>query len=154
MRLIVIKFSESSFYFISLSLPPKFCSKYYSQTPSLCALPGNRNEVLFAVLWTSNKIKFYAQPRLQQSFLTLEDHKWILYAICFLVGFLLDLFFDGDDGGDLFLRTVGWLSTEYTALYTRRQNSSQTNSSFRSWQLIVRSKYLLPLWDLRFNYTL
>jgi hypothetical protein len=31
-------------------------------------------------------------------------------------------FFDSEDGGDLFLRNVRWLSTQYTALYPRRQN--------------------------------
>jgi hypothetical protein len=31
-------------------------------------------------------------------------------------GFLLVLFFDPEDGGDMFLRNVGGLSTDYTAL--------------------------------------
>jgi hypothetical protein len=35
-------------------------------------------------------------------------------------GFLLDLFFDPKDGDDMFLRNVGWLLTDYTALYPRR----------------------------------
>jgi hypothetical protein len=39
-------------------------------------------------------------------------------------GFLLDLLFDPEDGGDMFLRNVGRLSTEYTALYSRREKSS------------------------------
>jgi hypothetical protein len=39
-------------------------------------------------------------------------------------GFLLDLFFDPADGGDMYLRSIGRLSTDYTALYPRRQNSS------------------------------
>jgi hypothetical protein len=34
---------------------------------------------------------------------------------------LLGLFFDHEDGSDMFLRKVGWLSTDYTALYLRRQ---------------------------------
>jgi hypothetical protein len=38
----------------------------------------------------------------------------------FHVGFLHGLFFDPKDGGDIFLRNVGWLSTDYTALYARR----------------------------------
>jgi hypothetical protein len=37
---------------------------------------------------------------------------------------LLGLFFDYEDGGDMFLRNVGWLSTDHVALYPRRQNFS------------------------------
>jgi hypothetical protein len=29
-------------------------------------------------------------------------------------------FLDPEDGGDMFLRNVGWLSTDYKALYLRR----------------------------------
>jgi hypothetical protein len=38
---------------------------------------------------------------------------------------LLCLLFDPEEGGDIFLRNVGWLSTGYTALYPRRWNSSK-----------------------------
>jgi hypothetical protein len=41
-------------------------------------------------------------------------------------GFLLDLFSDPEDGGDMFLRIVCWLSPNYTALYLRRHNSLRT----------------------------
>jgi hypothetical protein len=37
---------------------------------------------------------------------------------------LLDLFFDPESGGGMSLRNIGWLSTDYTALYPRRQNSN------------------------------
>jgi hypothetical protein len=42
----------------------------------------------------------------------------------FHASFLLGLLFDCKDGGDMFLRNSGWLSTDYSALYTypRRQN--------------------------------
>jgi hypothetical protein len=43
---------------------------------------------------------------------------------CFHAGILLCLFFDPEDGGDMFLRNVGRLSTDYTALYPRRKYSS------------------------------
>jgi hypothetical protein len=39
-------------------------------------------------------------------------------------GFLLGLFFYTENGGDMFLRNIGWLSTDYTALYPRRYKSS------------------------------
>jgi hypothetical protein len=35
-------------------------------------------------------------------------------------GFLLDLFFYPEIGGDIFLRNVSLLSTDYRALYPRR----------------------------------
>jgi hypothetical protein len=43
-----------------------------------------------------------------------------LLATRFQAGFLLGLFFDSEYGGDMFFRNVGWLSTDYTALYPRR----------------------------------
>jgi hypothetical protein len=39
---------------------------------------------------------------------------------CFHSGFLFSLFFNPEDGGDMFLRNVDLLSTDYTALYPRR----------------------------------
>jgi hypothetical protein len=42
----------------------------------------------------------------------------------FRAGILLVLFFNPEVGGDMFLRNVGWLSTDYTALYPKRYNSS------------------------------
>jgi hypothetical protein len=46
--------------------------------------------------------------------------------VCYLLylGFLLGLFFDPEDGGDIFFRNIGSLSTDYTMLYLRRYNSS------------------------------
>jgi hypothetical protein len=42
-------------------------------------------------------------------------------ACCLIhAGFLLVLFFDPEDGGDMFLRIIDYLSTDYTALYPRR----------------------------------
>jgi hypothetical protein len=38
----------------------------------------------------------------------------------FHAGFLLGLVFDAEDGGDMILRNVGWLSTHYTALFSKR----------------------------------
>jgi hypothetical protein len=46
------------------------------------------------------------------------------FATCFQAGFFLSLFFDPEDGGDMYLRNVGWLYTDYTMLYHRRWYSS------------------------------
>jgi hypothetical protein len=43
-----------------------------------------------------------------------------LLTSCFNAGFLLGLFFDPEFEGDMLLRNVGRLSTNYTALYPRR----------------------------------
>jgi hypothetical protein len=47
------------------------------------------------------------------------------FASCFHIGFLLGLFFYPDNWSDTLLRNVCWISTAYTALYFRRQKSSQ-----------------------------
>jgi hypothetical protein len=39
---------------------------------------------------------------------------------CFHAGFLLGLFFDSDDEGDMFLRNISIPSTDYTALYPQK----------------------------------
>jgi hypothetical protein len=43
-----------------------------------------------------------------------------LLTTSYHAGFLLGLIFETEDRGDIFLRNVGWLSTDYTALYPRR----------------------------------
>jgi hypothetical protein len=40
----------------------------------------------------------------------------LLLATRFHAGFLLGLFFDAEDGGDMFLRNTGLLSMDYTVL--------------------------------------
>jgi hypothetical protein len=53
-------------------------------------------------------------------------HETSVKASCqhsFQGGFFLCLFFNLEDGGNMFLRNVGWLSMDNTALYPRRQNS-------------------------------
>jgi hypothetical protein len=42
-----------------------------------------------------------------------------LLATCFHADILLGLFCDIEDEGEVFLRNVGWLTMEYTALYPR-----------------------------------
>jgi hypothetical protein len=46
-----------------------------------------------------------------------------LLVSCFHTGFSLGLFFDHEDGGDIFLWNVGWSLAVYTALYPRINNS-------------------------------
>jgi uncharacterized membrane protein len=43
-----------------------------------------------------------------------------LLATCFHMGILLTSFFNPEDGGNMFLRTISGLSTGYMALYPRR----------------------------------
>jgi hypothetical protein len=48
------------------------------------------------------------------------------HVVCWksTVGLSLDLFFDSEDGAGIFLKNVGWYSTDYIVLYSRTQNSS------------------------------
>jgi hypothetical protein len=39
-------------------------------------------------------------------------------------GFLLDFFLNSEERGDIFLRNISWLSSDYTELYLRWQNST------------------------------
>jgi hypothetical protein len=68
-----------------------------------------------SILWNMNL--HYSVDRCPPLVLFLS-HMNVL-ATCFHAGFLLNLFFDPEDGGDMFLRNVGWHSTDYTALYPR-----------------------------------
>jgi hypothetical protein len=57
----------------------------------------------------------------------LHPQRWrirALLATCFHAGFLFDLFFYPDVGGDMFLRNFGWLSMDCPALDPRRLKSS------------------------------
>jgi hypothetical protein len=40
-------------------------------------------------------------------------------------GFLLDLLLSSEDGADMFVQNIGWLSPGYIMLYPRRYNSSE-----------------------------
>jgi hypothetical protein len=61
--------------------------------------------------------------RLRKTIRASDRVNWIYrrFACCLLhAGFLLGLLFYPEDGGDMFLRNVGRLSANYTALYPRR----------------------------------
>jgi hypothetical protein len=47
----------------------------------------------------------------------------LMLAACFHAGFFIRLFLDPEDGGDMLLLNVGWLLTDYTALYPRGWHS-------------------------------
>jgi hypothetical protein len=63
--------------------------------------------------------------------------------MCFHAGLLLGLFFDPADGGYMFLRNVGYLSKECTALQTTRPYSPQMCS------YMADQGFLTPLQDDR-----
>jgi hypothetical protein len=52
------------------------------------------------------------------------NFRQMVHTACYFLhdGFLLGLFFDTEDGSDMFLRNVGLVTTDYMALYPRRQN--------------------------------
>jgi hypothetical protein len=86
------------------------------------------SEILTAVVM-KNSIFWDITPRsLLKSTDVSEEHvASILSSACYLLraGFLRGLFFDPEDGGDMFLRNVGSISMDYKASYPRRQNSSR-----------------------------
>jgi hypothetical protein len=56
---------------------------------------------------------------------------WHMISRCFLLG----LYFDPEEGGDMFLRNVYWLSTEYTGLYP------QKTELFKTWNVFLNQVY-------------
>jgi hypothetical protein len=58
-----------------------------------------------------------------------------LLATCFRPG-LLGLFFDPEDGGDMFLRNVGWVSTDYTALAISKKTEHFITTAVRNLRLL------------------
>jgi hypothetical protein len=68
-------------------------------------------------------------------------------AVCFLLqaGFLLGSPFIPEHRGDMFLRNVGWLPTDYAALYPRRQISTAvrtSNPTYHSLLPIMQLSYI------------
>jgi hypothetical protein len=60
-------------------------------------------------------------------------------ATCFMLVSILDYRFDPEDGGDMFLRNICRLKTDYMALYPRRYNSPEINLRFPlviSWHFL------------------
>jgi hypothetical protein len=71
---------------------------------------------------TSQKTAFFIVTAVKTSNLTYQEIYFLEYKPCYLFhsGFFLGLFFGSEDGGDIFLRNVIRLSTDYIALFPRR----------------------------------
>jgi hypothetical protein len=65
-----------------------------------------------------------------------------MLATCLLAGFCWTHFFDPEDGGDMFLRNIGWNSTDYTASYPRRWWYSSVILFSHCWSISCYSKRL------------
>jgi hypothetical protein len=72
------------------------------------------------VRWKSTDI---SEEHVTSIFRVEETPRQAMSVTCFRCVILLGSFFDSE-GSYVFLRNVGWLSTEYTELYRRRQNSA------------------------------
>jgi hypothetical protein len=70
---------------------------------------------------------------------------------------LLGLVFNPEDGGNILIQNVGWYSTDYIALYPRRQNASSQiifkniqfcylSKSYRLWVRFCSYTYYKLLW--------
>jgi hypothetical protein len=82
-----------------------------------------RFEVLTAVVMTGSlcrDITLCSPLKINQHFLGMCRS-----FACYLLhsGFLFDLFFNPEDGRYIFLKNIGWYSTDSTVLCSRRQNS-------------------------------
>jgi hypothetical protein len=55
------------------------------------------------------------------------------------------LLFDREDRNDMFLWKVGWISTDYTVLWPRRQNTSNKNNVYMAstkWRYVTQYSYV------------
>jgi hypothetical protein len=62
-------------------------------------------------------------------------------------GFFIYLLFNPEDRGDMFLRDVFWLSTDYMELYSRRRNSSKCCVGFEVFTCHLLARCLLNLFS-------
>jgi hypothetical protein len=94
-----------------------FTSTY---TFSLCQILSEMNPTR---KWTSGRILGFYSGGYELFYLLGYNAVWSVVT-CLKAGLFLGIFFDSEDRGDMFFRNVGWLSTDYTALYPTRQKSS------------------------------
>jgi hypothetical protein len=78
-----------------------------------------------------NKKTKWKQVASRDAFLTTSYH----------VGVLFGLFFENEYGDDIILRNVGWLSTDYTALYPFIITSVVTSNSTEDFTVIRYSAF-------------
>jgi hypothetical protein len=67
--------------------------------------------------------RFHLQGRRISQARNWRQGRWLVCSppkACFLLG----LFFDPEDSGNMFLQNISWLSIDYTALHSRRWNPS------------------------------
>jgi hypothetical protein len=97
----------------------------FSELISLCLL-DNDPEIASAA---ARSLNYISKNLIEQSaatcisILSVSVENRTLFAISIHTGFLFSLFFNPEDGGDMFLRNVGLLSMDYTALYPTRYKS-------------------------------
>jgi hypothetical protein len=66
-----------------------------------------------------------------------------------LARWFAELFFDPEDGGDTFLRNVGYNSTDYTAPYPRRRYSSTLHILYKTPWSNVSIEELIAVYLLK-----
>jgi hypothetical protein len=123
---------ESIIFWVMMSCSPSSFNRRFGGTYRL-HLQGRRNK------FNKNQLgsRWHSACHLLASWflssLFLQPWRWRQYVpqkrgtllvICLLAGFCWTYFFDPEDGGDMFLRNVGWNSTDYTVSYHRRWYSS------------------------------
>jgi hypothetical protein len=102
--------------------------KYLPSTRNLTSVPWPSSQYPVATLTelsqSTNILQQYTAPFLgvEEEATPSQPHS----ACCLLhAGFLLDLLFNPEDESEIFLWNTCWLSPDYTALYPKRQKSSQ-----------------------------
>jgi hypothetical protein len=65
------------------------------------------------------------RPEPESSAAAIPLIRHLMFAACFMLVYCLAYSSNPEDGGDIFLRNVGLLSMDFTALYPRRQNSAE-----------------------------
>jgi hypothetical protein len=70
--------------------------------------------------------------------ITLCSSLKVNWQLCLPSDFLLGLFLDPKDGGDMFLRNVCWLWTDYTALYRRDPQILHIFKKYFMWYFLLQ----------------